>query len=165
MLILLEICSQNFRYFLRKSDLAFIIKFKLPFGDGPTIRLVIMNTGKKIRQIRLSKGYSQENLADLLSISTTAYGDIERNKTELTIARATEIAKVLEINIIDLLEIELQSVDISMEKLQLENEKLKTEVEKWQMTAAYWHEKYENRFVGNSMRVITEETERRKIGF
>lgn len=124
-----------------------------------------INIGEKIRQIRLSKGYSQENLADLLNISTTAYGDIERNKTELTIARATEIAKILNIGIVDLLDIELQSVDASMEKLQLENEKLKTEVEKWQMTAAYWHEKYENRFVGNTMRVVTEEQERRKIGF
>jgi hypothetical protein len=52
-----------------------------------------------------------------------------------------------------------------MEKLQLENEKLKVEIEKWQMAAAYWHEKYENRFVGNTMRIISEEPERRKIGF
>lgn len=124
-----------------------------------------MNTGEKIRQIRLIKGFSQENLADMLNISTTAYGDIERNKTELTILRATEIAKVLDIGLIDLLEIELQSLDFSMEKLQLENEKLKAEMEKWQVMAAYWKEKYENRFVGNVLRIVTEEPERRKIGF
>lgn len=124
-----------------------------------------MNTGDKIRNIRLQKGYSQENMADMLRISTTAYGDIERNKTELTISRATEIAKVLNIGVVDLLDIELHPVDFSMEKLQLESEKLKAEVEKWQMTAAYWHEKYVNRFSGNVMRIITEEPERRKIGF
>ncbi len=124
-----------------------------------------MSTGEKIRQIRLMKGYSQENLADMLSISTTAYGDIERNKTELTISRATEIAKVLSVGIVDLLDIELHPVDFSMEKLNLENEKLKAEVEKWQVTAAYWREKYENRFSGNVLRIITEEPERRKIGF
>lgn len=124
-----------------------------------------MSTGEKIRQIRLMKGYSQENLADMLSISTTAYGDIERNKTELTISRATEIAKVLGVGIVDLLDIELHPVDFSMEKLNLENEKLKAEVEKWQVMAAYWREKYENRFVGNVLRIITEEPERRKIGF
>jgi uncharacterized protein (DUF2237 family) len=44
-------------------------------------------------------------------------------------------------------------------------QKLKSEVEKWQMTAAYWQEKYENRFAGNVMKVITEEPESRKIGF
>lgn len=124
-----------------------------------------MNIGEKVRQIRLMKGFSQENMADMLGISTTAYGDIERNKTELTISRATEIAKALSVGIVDLLDIELHPVDFSMEKLQLENEKLKAEVEKWQMAAAYWHEKYENRFVGNTMKVITEEHERRKIGF
>ena len=118
-----------------------------------------------IRQIRLQKGYSQENLADMLGISTTAYGDIERNKTELTISRATEIAKVLGVGIIDLLDIELHSIDFSVEKLQLENEKLKSDVEKWQIAAAYWREKYENRFVGNVLKLITEEPERRKIGF
>lgn len=31
-----------------------------------------MNTGEKIRQIRLTKGFSQENMADMLGISTTA---------------------------------------------------------------------------------------------
>lgn len=124
-----------------------------------------MNTGEKIRQIRLLKGFSQENMADMLSISTTAYGDIERNKTELTISRATEIAKVLGVGIVDLLDIEFHPVDFSMEKLQLENDKLKAEVEKWQLAAAYWHEKYGNRFVGNTMRVISDEHERRKIGF
>ena len=124
-----------------------------------------MSFGEKIRKIRLLKGFSQENMADLLSISTTAYGDIERNKTELTISRATEISKALSVSILDLLEIEFHLVDFSMEKLQFENEKLKIEVEKWQMAAAFWHEKYENRFAGNIMRVITEEPERRKIGF
>ncbi|MFY7911409.1 MAG: helix-turn-helix domain-containing protein [Emticicia sp.] len=140
-----------------------------------------MNTGDKIRNIRQGKGFSQENMADMLGISTTAYGDIERNKTELTIARATEIAKVLGVSILDLLDIysplHLTEASVAptlhseerekerLEKLQLENEKLKAEVEKWQMAAAYWHEKYENRFVGNTMRVITEEPERRKIGF
>lgn len=96
-----------------------------------------MNTGKKIRKIRLDKGFSQENMADMLRISTTAYGDIERNKTELTLARASKIAKVLGVGIVDLLDIELHPVDFSLEKLQLENKKLKAEVEKWQMTAAY----------------------------
>ena len=123
------------------------------------------NIGEKIRQIRLAKGYSQENLADMLGVSTTAYGDIERNKTELSISRATEIAETLNVSFLDLLEIELQPLEFSVEKLHLENEKLKIEVEKWQATAAFWREKYENRFVGNVLRLIKEEPERRKIGF
>lgn len=67
--------------------------------------------------------------------------------------------------IIDLLDIKLHAVDFLLEKLQLENDKLKAEVEKWQMTTTYWYKKYENRFVGNVMKVITEEPKRSKIGF
>ena len=87
-----------------------------------------MNSGDKIRKIRLDKGFSQENMADLLEISTTAYGDIERNKTQLTITKATEIAKVLSVGIVDLLDIESHPVDFSLEKLQLENDKLKADL-------------------------------------
>ncbi|AFK04086.1 helix-turn-helix domain protein [Emticicia oligotrophica DSM 17448] len=130
-----------------------------------------MNTGDRIRQIRFQKGYSQENMADMLGISTTAYGDIERNKTDLTISRANEIAKILGVNIIELLKedvpvLKVESQELnSSEKLQLENDKLKAELEKWQVVAAYWKEKYESRFAGNVLKIITEEPERRKIGF
>jgi hypothetical protein len=63
------------------------------------------------------------------------------------------------------LDIELHPVDFSLEKLQLENNKLKAEVEKWQLTTTFWHEKYENCFVVNVMKVITEEPKHRKIKF
>ncbi|RYY39087.1 XRE family transcriptional regulator, partial [archaeon] len=38
---------------------------------------------------------SVENMADLLGLSTTAYGDIERGKTDLTLSRLSQIATVL----------------------------------------------------------------------
>ncbi|PLK45437.1 helix-turn-helix domain-containing protein [Emticicia sp. TH156] len=127
-----------------------------------------MNIGEKIRQARQKKGFSQENMADMLGISTTAYGDIERNKTELTIARATEIAGLLQVNIMELMGIDLQPVDFSMEKLQMENEKLRSEVEKWQLAAHYWREKFEQqRLLGDLLRIGTQQPqeERQKIGF
>lgn len=36
-----------------------------------------MKIGDKIRSLRIIKGYSQENMADILGISSIAYGDIE----------------------------------------------------------------------------------------
>jgi transcriptional regulator with XRE-family HTH domain len=129
-----------------------------------------INIGEKIRQARLQKGLSQENMADMLGISTTAYGDIERNKTELTIARATEIANLLKANLLEWLGVELQPVDFALEKLQLENEKLKADVEKWQLAAHYWREKFEQqRLLGDLLRLGTQQAEphqeRKKIGF
>jgi len=129
-----------------------------------------MNIGEKIRQARLQKGFSQENMADMLGISTTAYGDIERNKTELTIARANEVANLLKINVLELMGVDLQPVDFALEKLQLENEKLKADAEKWQLAAHYWREKFEQqRLVGDVLRLANQQTqpqeERKKIGF
>lgn len=57
-----------------------------------------MNIGENIRQIRLKKGLSQENMAVMLHISTTAFGDIERNKSEVTVGRLLKIAQLLEVN-------------------------------------------------------------------
>jgi hypothetical protein len=46
----------------------------------------------------------------------------------LTITRAIEIAKVLNVIIVDLLDIESHPVDFSLEKRQLENNKLKADL-------------------------------------
>jgi transcriptional regulator with XRE-family HTH domain len=62
-----------------------------------------MNIGDKIRGVRLMKGLSQENLADMLGISLLAYGDIERNKKDVTIKRIEQIAEKLGIGISDIL--------------------------------------------------------------
>ena len=62
-----------------------------------------MNIGDKIRKIRSLKGFSQENMADALDISLVAYGDIERNKKDISLKRLTQIAMILNITIIDIL--------------------------------------------------------------
>lgn len=56
-----------------------------------------MNTGEKIRGIRLLKNLSQENMAEALQISRVAYSDIERGKTSLTESRIKQIADVLKV--------------------------------------------------------------------
>ena len=53
--------------------------------------------GQKIRQMRGLKGYSQEYMAEKLSISVTAYSKLERGDTSLSWDRLEQIAKVLEI--------------------------------------------------------------------
>jgi transcriptional regulator with XRE-family HTH domain len=53
----------------------------------------------RIRKLRESKDYSQENMAGELSISTSAYSKIERGVTDPSIGRMGEIAKILEVDI------------------------------------------------------------------
>ena len=62
-----------------------------------------MKIGDKIRNLRTIKGYSQENMADLLGISSVAYGDIERSKTDVSHSRLEQIAKAMDIELVTLL--------------------------------------------------------------
>ncbi len=62
-----------------------------------------MTIGEKIRNLRLIKGFSQENIASTLGISTIAYGDIERNKTDISYSRLEQVANALGLTPPDLL--------------------------------------------------------------
>ena len=57
---------------------------------------VNMKIYEKIRTIRQSRGYTQENVAEQLGIDTVNYGRIERGKAKLTVDRLFEICKILD---------------------------------------------------------------------
>ena len=57
---------------------------------------------EKIRKIRELKGYSQEFMANKLSISQRAYSKLENQETKLDWDRITLISKILEIDPIDI---------------------------------------------------------------
>jgi transcriptional regulator with XRE-family HTH domain len=61
--------------------------------------------GDKIRLLREEKGYSQEAVAAQIGLSVSGYGKIERDQTELTVLKAFEISKVLEVTIYKILDI------------------------------------------------------------
>lgn len=58
-----------------------------------------MEIGTKIRKIREIKGFSQENIADELGMSVTGYGKIERNEVSVNFDKLTQISKVLNVEI------------------------------------------------------------------
>jgi transcriptional regulator with XRE-family HTH domain len=57
-----------------------------------------------MRLYRLQKNFSQEYMAFRLGISQKAYSKIEAGVTKLTVERLSEIATILEINIVCLIE-------------------------------------------------------------
>lgn len=59
--------------------------------------------GENIRLCRTFRKLSQENVADMLQITPTGYGKIERGESNITIARIEEIAKALSVSPIRLL--------------------------------------------------------------
>ena len=58
--------------------------------------------GQAVRKIRILKGFSQENMADMLKLSLVAYGDIERGKIKPNKDRIEQIAKVLQMPVEDI---------------------------------------------------------------
>ncbi|ACT95776.1 MAG: helix-turn-helix domain-containing protein [Dyadobacter fermentans] len=122
---------------------------------------VTSNLSEKIRQIRLQKGLSQENMADMLGLSTTAYGDIERGRTELSVSRLENVAKLLDVPLPELL-----GIDSSMsetEWLRQENTRILAENRRLQNELDQWKMKFRQLFGDGIIRQIGEE--RPRIGF
>lgn len=62
-----------------------------------------MNVGQRIKELRMRKGYSQENLAEMLGMTTNGYAKIEQDKTpNLSLIRFAQIAKALDSNVQEL---------------------------------------------------------------
>lgn len=69
-----------------------------------------LNIGGNIKNFRELKGMTREQMADYLDLSVSAYGNIERNKTDLTISRIQQIAEVLEIDMSQILNFDVSQV-------------------------------------------------------
>ena len=65
---------------------------------------------KNIRKYREIKGYSQEYVAHQLNINQASYAKLENNSTKITIDRLFSIAKLLETEISEILELKNQTI-------------------------------------------------------
>ncbi|TAH17470.1 MAG: XRE family transcriptional regulator [Cytophagales bacterium] len=60
--------------------------------------------GLNIKKIRELRNYTQEYMAESLKMSQTGYSKIERGETDVTVDKINLIAKILDVNLLDLLE-------------------------------------------------------------
>lgn len=51
---------------------------------------------QRLRKLRKSKGYSQQEVADLLNMSQGTYSDLETGKTAIDIEKLSRIAEVFQ---------------------------------------------------------------------
>ncbi|WAC11858.1 helix-turn-helix domain-containing protein [Dyadobacter pollutisoli] len=123
---------------------------------------VASNLSEKIRQIRLQKGLSQENMADMLGLSTTAYGDMERGRTELSVSRLENVAKLLDVPLHELLGFDAMTMS-ETEWLRQENTRILAENRRLQNELDQWKLKFRQWFGEGVIREIGEGRER--IGF
>lgn len=123
---------------------------------------VASGLSEKIRHFRLQKGFSQENMADMLGLSTTAYGDLERGRTELSVSRLESIAGLLDIPLSELLGLESATLS-ETEWLRQENTRLLAVNSRLQNELDQWKKKFAQWFGDGVIRQIGQERER--IGF
>ncbi len=62
-----------------------------------------IDIGVQIRKVRELKDYTQQYMADQLSISQKTYSNIENGVTKVDLTRVVKIAELLEISLIQLL--------------------------------------------------------------
>lgn len=92
------------KYNIRNIDCCYFFKKKKYYlgknnyfcGKLFTIIILMEDILKKIRELRNVRGFSYENMADELHISTSTYRKIENNETKLTVERLYQISKVLQ---------------------------------------------------------------------
>jgi transcriptional regulator with XRE-family HTH domain len=77
-----------------------------------------LNIGENIKKLRELKNLTREDLAQKLKMSLSNYSKIERGEIDLTISRAQQIAKVLDVEISNILNFDASQVfNISNNKL------------------------------------------------
>ncbi|WP_051230495.1 helix-turn-helix domain-containing protein [Epilithonimonas caeni] len=84
-----------------------------------------MKINEKIKQLRLLSGLSQADTAKKLFISQRAYCDIENGKTKLDIDRLEQIAKLYDIDVLDMIAKSKESNTQKIKRLEREIESLK----------------------------------------
>ncbi|HKC69149.1 MAG TPA: helix-turn-helix transcriptional regulator [Bacteroidia bacterium] len=62
-----------------------------------------MNIGHALKKIRELKGYTQEDIAEKLGITQSAYSKIELKNADLTIKKLEEIATILGVQLHDVI--------------------------------------------------------------
>lgn len=55
-----------------------------------------LKIGKKLRQSRYERGFTQENMAELLKISSKTYARFEQDKAEMKLSTFIQFCQVLD---------------------------------------------------------------------
>ena len=65
-------------------------------------KAILVKFGKRIREVRVKRGLSQEALADIANVHRTYIGMVERAEKNITLLNIQKLAKALKIDIKEL---------------------------------------------------------------
>jgi transcriptional regulator with XRE-family HTH domain len=69
-----------------------------------------MSVNEKIRLIRETKGFTQEQVAEKLAVSPSVYGDIERGENDPKLSRLQKIAEIFGVQLPELIDLSDEGV-------------------------------------------------------
>jgi transcriptional regulator with XRE-family HTH domain len=84
-------------------------------NDKNHIKEILGGIGRKLRRLRLAKGWTQEEIEDRFGFSYRYYGKLERGEINPTIGTLARLAEIFEIPLTDLLESDLAGKPLSEE--------------------------------------------------
>ncbi|MDP8079167.1 helix-turn-helix domain-containing protein [Phocoenobacter skyensis] len=106
-----------------------------------------MKVNEKIRMVRETHNWSQEDMADKLAMSTNGYAKIERGETGLHLDKLEKIAKVFDMDLVELLSVSDKSViclvnenSTNSSNYYGSSQELSTEIEKLKLTLIHKEE-------------------------
>ncbi len=108
-----------------------------------------MKVNEKIRFMRESKSWSQEEMASKLGMSITGYSKIERGETRLTIPKLEQIVEVFDTDILELISlgenkvVYIQDSDNSINIINPTSQDLATEIVQLKQTISHQQEMLE----------------------
>jgi transcriptional regulator with XRE-family HTH domain len=70
----------------------------------------MIKVGHKIKKIRELKNLTQEHMADVLKMSQTGYGKIERDESDISLSRLEQISTVFEMKPEDLISFDEKNI-------------------------------------------------------
>lgn len=69
-----------------------------------------MSVGKRIKQLRELRNYTQSHMASKLNMTTAGYGKIERDQTDITYSKLLKISEILETEVSTILNFDSKHV-------------------------------------------------------
>lgn len=74
-----------------------------------------VSVNEKIRKVRESKAWSQEQMAEKLNMSLNGYAKIERGETKLYLDKLGQIAQVFDIDVVELMQSDGKNICFQIE--------------------------------------------------
>ena len=100
-----------------------------------------MNVNEKIRTIRETKNWSQEDMAEKMNMSKNGYAKIERGETKLNLHKLEQIANIFNIDVLELIKNDDKNVLFFMNDHNTNyygsNENLTSEIDRLKLTISH----------------------------